>query len=189
MINYKLILIINLDKETQLQVLKIRNEKSIRKQMFNEDEISTNEHFSWIERLKTDQSQQYFIIIDESQQPVGAVNLKRIDNNKNAELGFYKSINHDEKGMMTKCLSVFIDYSFNTLGLEKIYSEAIEGNQKSINIHRRLLFLDEGFLRSHIIKDGKRVGLYLYGLLKDEWNIGKKDIDLQNDISIEIKHV
>jgi RimJ/RimL family protein N-acetyltransferase len=54
-------------------------------------------------------------------------------------LGFYKSQNIDEKGLMTKSLSTVIDYSFNTLELDKIYSEVFEGNSKSLAMHKRLL--------------------------------------------------
>jgi len=187
---YKLIPINNLDRETQLQVLNIRNEMDIRKWMFTENLININDHFEWIENFKKDQSQIYLIIIDENRQPIGSVNLKNIDiKNRNAELGFYKAQNHYEKGLMTKSLSIVIDYSFNKLGLEKISSKAIEDNIKSINIHKKLLFKEEGFLRSHIIKENNRIGIYIYGLLKNEWKFEKENINLRNDITIEINNV
>ena len=187
---YKLISIINLDRETQLQVLKIRNEESIRRWMLTENEINIDEHFSWIESLKIDKNHICFIIIDEDFQPIGAINIKKIDKkNRNAEIGFYKIQNHSEKGLMVKCLSSVIDYSFNNLELEKIYSETIEGNQKSYDMHKKLLFTEEGYLRSHIIIQGKYTGIYLFGLLKNEWVNGKNNCTTRNDIFIEIGNV
>jgi len=187
---YKLIPLIDLDKETQLQVLGIRNEEYIREWMFTGDKINAEDHLAWIERLKNDKSQIYLIITNREDQPVGAVNIKNIDKaNKIAELGFYKSQKIEEKGLLTKSLSTVIDYSFNSLGLEKIYSEAFEGNTKSLAIHKRLLFTEEGFMRLHKIKEGKRIGVHLFGLLKDEWKTEKEKINIRKDIIMEIKNV
>jgi ribosomal-protein-serine acetyltransferase len=187
---YRLIPIINLNKETQLQVLEIRNEEYIREWMFTGNKINAEEHLAWIEQLKNDKSQICLIIIDEKNQPFGAVNIKNIDKeNKIAELGFYKSQKINEKGLMTKSISTAIDYSFNILCLEKIYSEVFEGNTKSLIIHKRLLFTEEGFMRLHKIKRGKRIGIYLFGLLKDEWINKKENINIKNDLIIDIKSV
>jgi len=187
---YRLIPLIELEKETQLKVLKIRNEKYIREWMFTENEINSEDHLAWIDKLKNDKSQICFIILNEEDQPFGAVNIKNIDKiNEIAELGFYKSQNINEKGLMTKSLSTAIDYSFNILGLEKIYSEVFEGNTKSLAIHKRLLFTEEGFLRLHKIKGGKRIGVHLFGLLEDEWKTIKNNINIKNDIIVEIKNV
>jgi len=182
---YRLIPLTDLDGAVQLRVLNIRNEEFIRKWMFTEGVISEAEHFAWIERLKADKSRLYLVIVGDDTCPFGAVNLKKIDpKHKSAELGFYKTQSLDEKGLMTKSLAVFIDYSFDCLGLEKIYTEVFEGNVKSLNIHKGLLFTEEGFLRSHIVNGGKRIGVRLFGLLKSEWQNGKEKISIRNDITI-----
>jgi len=185
---YKLIPITDLDKSTQLQVLDIRNEGFIRQWMFTEDVISADDHLSWINGLETDNSQICFVIVDADIHPFGSVNLKKInENHKTAELGFYRTQNLGEKGLITESLKVLIEYSFQVLGLEKIYSEIFEGNIKSINIHKKLLFVEEGFLRSHITKNGVRIGVHLFGLLKSEWENGKYDVNTKDDIYISLE--
>lgn len=182
---YKLIPLTGLDRAVQLRVLDIRNEEFVREMMFTENIIREDEHFAWIERLKTDQSQIYFAVVDDDICPFGAVNLKKIDkNHKTAELGFYKTQSLNARGLMTGSLSALIDYSFDVLGLEKIYSEVFDGNVKSLNIHKRLLFTEEGFLRSHIVRGKTRIGVHLFGLLKDEWRNGRNEINISNDIVI-----
>ena len=167
---YKLIQLINLNKKLQLDVLLIRNDEFIRKWMLSEDIISIESHFLWIETLKTDKNQIHYAIIDNNNNIFGVVNLKNINmHNKTAELGFYKKQNNFNKGLMTKCLINFIDYAFNVLNLEKIYTEVLEGNDKSINIHHKLQFIEEGYLDSHIVKDGIRKGLHLFGLSSYSW--------------------
>ena len=184
---YTLIPLIELDREIQLQVLNIRNEERIREWMFTQDTINTVNHFAWIERLKDDQSQICLIITNEKNQPLGSVNIKKIDKkNRTAELGFYKTQTFDEKGLMTKSLSTIINYSFDALGLEKIYTEVFEGNFRSINIHKKLLFAEEGFLRSHIIKEDVRIGVHLFGLMKNEWQVNKNKINIPDDIVVTL---
>lgn len=186
---YKLIPITDLAEPVQLRVLAIRNEEFIRQWMFTENLISASEHLAWIERLKTDSGQICFVVVDGDACPVGAVNLKKIDkSHKTAELGFYKTSDYSEKGLMAGCLSALINYSFDVLELEKIYSEVFEGNVKSIAIHKKLLFTEEGFLRSHIIKNGVRIGVNLFGLLKGEWLDGKDGINVRKDIVIGRDH-
>jgi UDP-4-amino-4,6-dideoxy-N-acetyl-beta-L-altrosamine N-acetyltransferase len=182
---YKLVPLIDLDRTVQLRVLNIRNEDFIREWMFTEGVISEAEHFSWIERLKVDQTQICLVIVNGDTCPFGAVNLKKIDKkHKSAELGFYKTQNIDEKGLMTKSLTAFIDYSFDNLGLEKVYSEVFEGNVRSVNIHKKLMFAEEGFLRSHIVNGGTRIGVHLFGMLKIEWQNRKENINIVDDIII-----
>ena len=174
---YKLIPVTELDKSVQLQLLNIRNEEHIRQWMFTGKIISVDEHLSWIKHLKTDLDQICFVIIDDDGCPYGSVNLKKINkNHKTAELGFYKTETLNEKGLVTRCLKALIDYSFDVIGLEKLYSEVFEGNVKSVNIHEKLFFCKEGFLRSHIIKKENRIGIYLFGLLKHEWRNQKNNI-------------
>jgi len=183
---YKLVPVVNLGRKLQLQVLKIRNEKHIREWLFTQEEIIIEDHFNWIEKIKNDQSQVNLVIVNDKMQPLGSVNLKKIDmKNKNAELGFYMSLNNNEKGLMTISLSTILNYSFDVIGIEKIYSEVFEGNSKSINIHKRLAFIEEGFLRSHTIKDGVRIGVHLFGLMKDEWQRRRDEMGAVNNIVVE----
>ena len=187
---YRLVSIIKLDEQLQCQILKIRNEENVRKWMLNDNLINITDHLKWIENLRTDKSQLNFVIIDEDYFPIGSVNLKKINNlNKNSELGFYKTQNYTEKGIMTKCIYCLLNYSFSILKLNKIYSEVLEGNIKSINIHKKLSFNNEGFLRSQIFRDNKYIGLHLFGLLKNEWQLNQNNQNIRNDIQIEIMDV
>ena len=187
---YKLVPLVELKRETQLQVLKIRNEEHIREWMYTQDIISINDHFSWIERLKEDQSRICLVIIKDNDQVFGVINLMNIDRiNKRVEMGCYRTLKNTEKGLMNKCLSKVMDYSFFDLGMEKVYSEVFEGNIKSANMLTRILFVEEGFMRSHIILKKKRIGIHIFGLLKNDWQMGKNKLNTVNDIKIDITNV
>jgi RimJ/RimL family protein N-acetyltransferase len=117
------------------------------------------------------------------------MNIKIYINNLSAELGFYKSQKIYEKALMSMSLSKVNNYSFNILGMEEIYSEVFENNKKSINIFKRLCFMEESFLRSHIVSNGKRIGIHLFGLLKNDWNMYRNSINSENSFVLELVNV
>jgi len=168
---YKLIPIVDLDKENQLIILKIRNEENIRKWMYTDQEISENEHFNWINKLKENNKMKVYAIMENGMEPIGAIYIVDIDNiNKKANWGFYIGEKYQGTGIGVVFEIMFIEYCFNNLGLEKINCEVIEGNTSVIKLHEGLFFQKEGFLRKNIIKNGERIGVILLGLIREEWN-------------------
>ncbi len=41
---------------------------------------------------------------------------------------------------------------------------------------KKFLFEEEGFRKSNIIKEGKRIGVHFLGLTKEDWDTGKTDL-------------
>jgi len=70
----------------------------------------------------------------------------------------------------------FIDFIFNTLGMEKLNCEVIEGNDAVVKLHKKFLFQEEGFRRSSILKNGVRMGIHFLGLTKEDWLAGRGEI-------------
>lgn len=52
----------------------------------------------------------------------------------------------------------------------------IEGNDRALKLYRKCLFEAEGFRRSNIINDGKRIGVHMLGLTKEDWLEGKDKV-------------
>ena len=168
---YKLIPIIDLDKENQIKVLRIRNEENVRKWMYTDHEILENEHFNWINKLKENNKMRVYVIMENGLEPVGVINIVDIDIiHKKANWGFYIGEKYQGTGIGVVLEILFLEYCFINFGLEKINCEVIEGNTSVIKLHKELLFQEEGFLRKNIIKNGERVGVYLLGLIKEEWD-------------------
>ena len=53
---------------------------------------------------------------------------------------------------------------------EKLNCEVIENNISTQKLHKKFLFKEEGIKKEKITKDYKRIGIYLYGLTKTNWN-------------------
>lgn len=79
-------------------------------------------------------------------------------------------LNFRGKGLGSEILNLLIDYGFNELNFHKIQLNVIEYNKAAIKLYEKAGFIREGLYREYICRDGRRYHLYLYGMLKSEWN-------------------
>jgi UDP-4-amino-4,6-dideoxy-N-acetyl-beta-L-altrosamine N-acetyltransferase len=172
----ELVLLTSLDTESQLKVREIRNEENVRKWMYTDHVISANEHLAWINRLKQDDRQIVFVVLNEERSPLGVVSVNAIDSlHKKADWAYY--LTEAARGGLGSALEYsFIKFIFDTVGLEKLNCEVIEGNDTVVKLHKKFMFQEEGFRRSNILKNGIRIGVHLLGLTKEDWIAGNADI-------------
>jgi UDP-4-amino-4,6-dideoxy-N-acetyl-beta-L-altrosamine N-acetyltransferase len=175
-IKIKLFPIVSVDNSVQLKIRDIRNESGIRKWMYTDHIIKIDEHLSWIKCLESDKSQMFFVVMDDKKNTLGVIYAIKIDRlHKKTDWGYY--LTQTARGGLGAALEYsFIDFMFNSQGIEKLNCEIIEGNETVIKLHKKYLFNEEGFKKSNIIRNGNRVGVYLLGLTKEEWINGKRDI-------------
>ena len=154
--------------DQQMAVRSIRNEKSVRESMYTEHEIGVNEHLQWISKLKSDNKQVVFVVLNEKLTPLGIVSINAIDTlHKKADWAFYLDAN--ERGGLGAALEYnLIQYVFEVLFLEKLNCEVIETNKPVVKLHKKFFFVEEGFRRENIVKNG-RIGVYFLGLTKNDW--------------------
>lgn len=176
-----LVLLTFLDTESQMKVREIRNEENVRKWMYTDHIIGANEHLGWINRLKQDDRKIVFAILDEVHKPLGVISINAIDRlHKKANWGYY--VTENAWGGLGSALEYsLINFIFNSLGVEKLNCEVIEGNDAVVKLHKKFLFQEEGFLRSNIFKNGARIGVHLLGLTKEDWLAGYKEIQKKYD--------
>ena len=171
-----LTLLTQISKENQLKIRDIRNEENVRKWMYTEHLIKESEHLNWIEYLKSSDKQMVFSVLDENNIPLGVVSLNAIDKlHKKADWAYYLS--SDARGGLGSVLEYyFIDFIFNSLDIEKLNCEVIEGNDTVVKLHKKFIFKNEGFRESDLIKNNKRIGIHFLGLKKENWQNGKETI-------------
>lgn len=172
----ELVHLTSLDTESQLKVREIRNEENVRKWMYTDHVIGVDEHLEWVNRLKQDDSQIVFTIMSEERIPLGVVSVSAIDRlHKKADWAYY--LTETARGGLGSALEYsFINFVFDTLGMDKLNCEVIEGNDAVVKLHKKFMFQEEGFRRSNILKNGARIGVHLLGLTKENWLAGKPDI-------------
>jgi RimJ/RimL family protein N-acetyltransferase len=103
--------------------------------------------------------------------PIGNCGFHIIDHlNQNAEIGI--AIGEKEywgKGYGTEAISLLVDYGFNVLNLRRISSGTFSFNQRSIKMHQKLGFVQEGIRRQARFKNGQFHDDVIFGILREEW--------------------
>lgn len=72
------------------------------------------------------------------------------------------------QGYSTELVKALSDYGFHQLKLQKLEAGCYEHNLGSLNVFLRSGYSVEGFLRQHVIHEGKRIGCFLLGKLANE---------------------
>lgn len=125
----------------------------------------------WFENTLNDKSNRniYFgIDMLNTNEFIGIVQLNQIDYiSGTALLGFViGDINHRGKGFGFELLSLVIDYAFFTLNLRKITTYNISNNDSTFFLQKKIGFIQEGNLRSHIYQDGNYLDVVVLSLFR-----------------------
>ena len=166
--------LLELDTESQMKLREIRNEEGVRKWMYTDHIISANEHLDWIRRLKDDDRQVVFVLINDASDSLGVVSISAIDRLHNKADWAYYLTEKARGGLGSSVEYATINFVFDTLGLDKLNCEVIQGNHAVVKLHTKFLFKEEGFRRSNIVKNGERIGVHLLGVTRQEWYAGRK---------------
>jgi UDP-4-amino-4,6-dideoxy-N-acetyl-beta-L-altrosamine N-acetyltransferase len=119
-------------------VLDWRNNEDIRRWMYHFDTISIDEHLSFIESLKPDQTKQYYLVLQDNN-PIGVIYFTNIDKEtKKAEFGIYK--NPHLSGYGNILMHKVCEHAFITLNLHALVAEVFADNQKAIHLYNHFNF-------------------------------------------------
>jgi RimJ/RimL family protein N-acetyltransferase len=73
------------------------------------------------------------------------------------------------KGYGTEACRLIVNYGFKQLNLHRISSTAYSFNERSIRMHLRIGFREEGRQREVAFKNGKYCDKVIFGILREEW--------------------
>lgn len=134
--------------------------------------MQTEQHFLQyiqrsLQRYQDKLEAPFTLVIDG--QVAGRVGINYMDQNNIAAIGYWIGAQFQGKGVITKACQKLIDYGFGKLGLNRLELKCGVENHKSKAVPERLGFTQEGILRQAELLNGKYIDLYLYSLLKEEW--------------------
>ncbi|MDP6454839.1 MAG: GNAT family protein [SAR202 cluster bacterium] len=78
------------------------------------------------------------------------------------------------KGYGNEATRLVLGFAFNELNLHRVQLTVFDYNQRAINMYEKLGFQREGVYREFLQRDGRRFDMYLYGLLRHEWDAREK---------------
>jgi ribosomal-protein-serine acetyltransferase len=93
---------------------------------------------------------------------------------KKAQIGYWLTADHEGKSILYKCLTKFLDFLFESVGLNKIEIHFVPQNKRSGKVAERLGCKIEGLLRQSYLRNGNLEDLVIAGLLRTDWQVLKK---------------
>ncbi|MGI6739803.1 MAG: GNAT family N-acetyltransferase [Christensenellales bacterium] len=119
-------------------------------------------------RLK---AQHFAVVLKDSEKMIGTIGISGYSKrDSSAEIGYSLSPEYWGQGYGTEALKSIIDYSFNTLKLNRIEAKSDTRNIASVKLLEKCGFKREGHMHKGMFMKGEYVDLYLYGLLAEDYN-------------------
>ncbi len=76
------------------------------------------------------------------------------------------------RGYGSEALTLALNFAFRELNLHRIQLTVFSYNDAAIHVYEKLGFQREGVYREFLERDGQRFDMYLYAILKREWEAG-----------------
>jgi len=138
--------------------------------MYSQHEISIEEHQAWFARMQSDDSKRWFLYLNSENVPSGVVYFTDLDHRqKTAFWGFYASPEATPGTGMRISFDAF-DKAFGELGLRKLNAEVLATNSRSLSMHKKVGFREEGCFREQFFNGEQSIDVIRLGLLASEWS-------------------
>lgn len=160
---------IQLREEHLEQVLKWRTQPDVTKYMFTDLQYDLDNQYKWFQKIKQSDKEKYWIISYE-ETLVGLISLNDVDDqNKKTSWGYY--IGEQNYRMLGGIIPPYLyNYVFYKLNMHKITAEVMEGNVNVMKLHFMHGYREVGHYKDHIYKYNTYHDVYVYELLKDQWD-------------------
>jgi diamine N-acetyltransferase len=136
---------------------------------FDPDQVTLESVCEFIKMSQDFETNANFAITDESEEYLGTVSLKNIDQvAKNAEyaISLRKKVCGRKYGY-SATLKI-LNYAFNKIKLERIYLNVLSDNENAISFYKKLGFIYEGEFKNHLSIHGKLRSLKWFRLMRNE---------------------
>jgi UDP-4-amino-4,6-dideoxy-N-acetyl-beta-L-altrosamine N-acetyltransferase len=169
-------------EESDLElILPWRNAPKVRQAMFTQHEIRWDEHQAWFRHMQKDDTKRWFLFLDHEHAPSAVVSFVSIEKvQKLAFWGFYTDPDAKPGTGLRMSLDA-LDKAFFELGLRKLNAEVLASNLRSLEMHKKIGFIEEGCFRDHFFDGESNVDVFRFGILHEEWPHAKRN--LQDRIS------
>lgn len=167
---YALVNFTDLNSREAELVRKWRNSASVRNNSYQNHLIGSKEHRSFINLLRKDKRNFYWLVKNESGKEMGVISLNKIEQiHKRAHLGIYVNPGLNNKGIGRKLIRVLKSLAFEQLKLRTLKLEVISANKRAINFYLKSGFKVEGRLKDYIFRDNKWLDVVLMGINEKKW--------------------
>jgi RimJ/RimL family protein N-acetyltransferase len=155
-------------------LLSWRSQPRINDMMFSDVHAGDiDKQCDWLVRCEQRQDYKHFLILGDGE-PVGYLSYTGIDRlNGHCSCGsYFGSIEAGRKygGHMH---AYFMDYLFYGLGMRKNVVQILGANPRVLKLQRLLGLREVGVLKAHILKNDIPVDVYVFELLREDWEFNR----------------
>ena len=151
------------------RILEWRNASVIRTSMINDKIIDPVEHATWLKRTLVDAARTYFVFEVEAE-AAGVIGFYAMDDERlHAEWSFYLRPTGVPRGAGTVMGFLALEWLFLEAKVFALKSEVISANQRSLRMHRRLGFSENGVQR-RVRRNGMWLDLIELSLNAEDWS-------------------
>ena len=170
---------VGLTEAESIQILKWRNDESVRKNMYNTGVIPWKNHQAFIESLKECDDRFYWQVSD-GDVVCGSVNLVDVNYEiAQAELGYFMTPDQIGGGKGFYFVFSALELAFDVLGFEILYGATNVDNRTATLLDEYLGFKKTG--EKTLVIDGKPTQFSEHILTKEDFEKGKSDrLDVEN---------
>lgn len=164
-----------IEEEDLEQLRNWRNLPDYRKHFREYREISRTMQKNWFEHIVNGDNTtiMFAIRMTDTNELAGCCGLCYINwVHRHSDLSLYIGKDRayiDGEGIAEESCRLLFEYGFNELGLNKIWTEIYEFDDKKYDLYKKLGFNEDGFLRKQYFYEGKWWGSYLLSLLSEEY--------------------
>lgn len=131
---------------------------------------ATREQMQWYASLKEEGTGIWWGIYDRNDKFCGAGGFNGHEKkHKKAEIGLWLLKEYWGRGILKIVMPVLFDRGFKELGLNRIEGFVDSENTKCKVALEKINFTHEGCLRESEIKNGRKISIDIYSILKSEW--------------------
>lgn len=131
----------------------------------------TKEQMEWYRNLKKEGTGIWWGIYDKhNNQFCGAGGFNSLEkDNQKAEIGLWLLKDFWGKGILKEVMPKLFELGFTDLNLNRIEGYVVSENTKCKNALEKINFTYEGTMRECEIKNGEKINVDFYSILKSEW--------------------
>ncbi|UCE74784.1 MAG: GNAT family N-acetyltransferase [Methanomassiliicoccales archaeon] len=126
------------------------------------------------ELMKKGESYELAIQLKSTEEVIGVMAFVRVDKkHKNAELGYWTAKKYWSQGIATEAGMRILEFGFDVLNLERIYSKCFCENTASKRVMEKLGMAYEGKSRHEVFKENRFIDLFYYAIIREDWETGR----------------
>jgi UDP-4-amino-4,6-dideoxy-N-acetyl-beta-L-altrosamine N-acetyltransferase len=152
------------------RLLRWRNDPEVSRWMYDTRRITPDEHARWFDRVRDDEPDHRYRVVDLDGVASGTSNLTQIDpTRRSCTWGGYVAPASIGRGIGRAALGLALVDAFEALALNRVWIEVLSDNDRALHLYERIGFTREARFRQFVWRDDRPADVVGLSMLQSEW--------------------